>query len=239
MYKEKLLAFYKANPKKAVLHAVGLIVLLSLLISGIVFAYQSDKKTRIEAERVAIQAQQEEKARLVAIEVEKAAIEAEKAATIKAQEEEKARLVAEAEKAALEAENAATEAKRIANVKIVTDAAKAKARTATITQSGYCFAFPAYIRPYLTNGPLPDNTTVDGHKNICNKFEEGGKDKPSKGASEVNKKGHPGGACYDWDETPNINACYPTKFYGKLLNNFLKNNPPESVKTHGLRFKKP
>ncbi|MFZ2125835.1 MAG: hypothetical protein WA087_01300 [Candidatus Saccharimonadales bacterium] len=243
MRKDKLLAFYQANPKRAVLYAVVLAILLMLLVSGIVFAVQDAKAAaRLEAERVAIQAQEEEKTRL-AVEAEKAAaIEAERVA-IKAQEEEKARLAAEVEKAAaIEAERVA-EAKRIADAKAAADAtAKAKAKAAAVstnpTQGGYCFIFPAYIRPYLSSGSLPDSATVDGHKHVCNKLDDGGKDKPSKKASEENKKGHGGGACYDWDETPSINACYPVKVYGNLLNNFLKNNPPESVKKHGLIFKK-
>lgn len=242
MYKEKLLAFYQANPKKAVLYVVGLVILLSLLFGGIVFAYQVGKETkRLEAEKAVIQAQQEESVRLAAI--------AEKAA-IKAQEEERARLAAEeAERlAVVEAEKKAAEEKRIADekatatAKAIADAkaiANAKAKAANNSQDGYCFVFPAYIIPYLKSGSLPDSATVDGHKNVCHAFENGKKDHPSTGGSDVNKKGHLGGACYDWDETPNLTACYPVKYYGKLLNNFLKNNPPESVKEHGLKFKKP
>lgn len=136
-----------------------------------------------------------------------------------------------------EAAKKAEEARKVAEAKAAA-AAKAKA-AANPSQGGYCFVFPAYIQPYLATGSMPDDATVNGHKHVCNKLKDGGKDKPSKNASDVNKKGHDGGACYDWDEVPNIKACYPVSVYGKLLNNFLKNNPPESVAKHGLKFKKP
>lgn len=144
---------------------------------------------------------------------------------------------AEAKRVAEEETNRAIEAKKAADAKALA-AAKAKA-AANPSQDGYCFVFPAYIRPHLATGSMPDDATVNGHKHVCNKLDDGGKDKPSKSASDVNKKGHDAGACYDWDERPNIKACYPVSVYGKLLNNFLKNNPPESVAKHGLKFKKP
>jgi|GEM_PF-4148359 hypothetical protein len=236
MFKDKWLAI-KANPKVAVAYAV----LTALLISGLVSVVQGAKETaRLEAERIAVQAQEVENARLAAIkaeEEEKARLAAEEAARLAAIEAEKKA----AEEKRIADEKAAAEAKAIADAKAAADAtakAKAAAVAAKPAQDGYCFVFPAYIRPYLSSGSLPDSATVNGHKHVCNKLDDNGKDKPSKNASEENKKGHGGGACYDWDETPNIKACYPVKVYGSLLNNFLKNNPPESV-SHGLKFKKP
>jgi cbb3-type cytochrome oxidase subunit 3 len=72
MFKDKLLAFYQANPKKAVLYAVGLTVLVALLAGGIVFAYQDNQNAkRAEAEKIALQAQQAENARLAAIKAQR------------------------------------------------------------------------------------------------------------------------------------------------------------------------
>jgi len=215
MYKEKFLAYYQANPKKAVFYIAGLIVLLALLVSGTVLAVQGTKEaTRLEAEKVAIQAQQAEDARLAAEEAKRIADEAEKAA--------------EAKRIA--------DAKAIADAKVAAEAAKAKT---TLKTTGYCIKIPAHLQKYLSTSTPPDSGKLNGQR-VCKNLADGKKDKPS--TSGQNPKGHNGGCCLDWDEIPNANCCYPVgSVYEPILNNFFKNNTPELLEERDgkLKFKKP
>lgn len=235
MYKEKLLAYYQADPKRAVLSAIGLAILLALSISGIVLAAQSAKETaRREAEQIVLR--QAEQARLAA--------EAELAA--KQAVEEKARLAAEAEKAAIEAAEAeriavetekAAEAKRIADVKAVADenaAAKAKAvkvaPKTTVDNSGLnCVRVPANINAMLrakNPGPAPDGASYKG-KSVCHVIANGKKDNPHNSSSNNKGKKHNGGLCLDPDERPmppnDGNNCYPAAVYGSMISKYVAN----------------
>ncbi|NTW61569.1 hypothetical protein HGB24_02700 [Candidatus Saccharibacteria bacterium] len=104
-----------------------------------------------------------------------------------------------------------------------------------LVQRGFCYVFPAYLRPYLSRDPLPDGADYKGHSGVCHVIADGKKDHPGK--SGKNHKGHNGGACRDWDEVPNIHACYTDQYWPEL-NNFVKNNPLDSIKKKGLVFEK-
>jgi hypothetical protein len=88
-----------------------------------------------------------------------------------------------------------------------------------------CIKIPANILVKLKGAPTPPDGKKKDGKLICHVLAEGKKDNPHK--SKKNPKGEWGGCCYDPDEVPNPNCCYPVgSVYEKLLNNYFKHPFP-------------
>jgi hypothetical protein len=86
-----------------------------------------------------------------------------------------------------------------------------------------CIKIPANILAGLKGAPTPPDGKKKDGKLICHVLAEGKKDKPQK--SKKNPKGQWGGCCYDPDELPNPNCCYPVgSVYEKPLLAYF-NNP--------------
>lgn len=88
-----------------------------------------------------------------------------------------------------------------------------------------CIKIPANIRGMLRGAPTPPDGGMKNGKLVCDVLADGKKDHPHK--SDKNPKGQWGGCCYDPDEVPNPNCCYPVgSVYEKYLNNYFKNPFP-------------
>lgn len=86
-----------------------------------------------------------------------------------------------------------------------------------------CIKIPPRILVKLKGAPTPPDGKMKNGKLICHVLAEGKKDNPHK--SSKNSKGEWGGCCYDPDEIPNPNCCYPVgSVYEKPLNKYF-NNP--------------
>ncbi|MFZ2226777.1 MAG: hypothetical protein WA064_00705 [Candidatus Moraniibacteriota bacterium] len=97
-----------------------------------------------------------------------------------------------------------------------------KVVTPKATETG-CIKIPAKILAGLKGAPVPPDGKKKDGKLICHVLAEGKKDKPQK--SKKNPKGQWGGCCYDPDELPNPNCCYPVgSVYEKPLLAYF-NNP--------------
>lgn len=70
-----------------------------------------------------------------------------------------------------------------------------------------CIKIPTNILAGLKGAPVPPDGKKKDGKLICHVLADGKKDKPQK--SKKNPKGQWGGCCYDPDEVPNPNCCYP------------------------------
>ncbi|NCQ53902.1 hypothetical protein COV88_01545 [Candidatus Saccharibacteria bacterium CG11_big_fil_rev_8_21_14_0_20_41_19] len=228
MYKEKLLAYYKANPLEAILIMIALGLIIIVIITGLVFTI---KESRSQPAAQVFPPAAEEPVLFATNSVLPPADTTELSAM------QPTNLVSAEEVPVVTPEvtgpvpQPVVEPPVVVPEKIPAVVAKSAVKVTpktTVDNSGLnCVRFPADVNAMLrakNPGPAPDGASYKG-KMVCHVIADGKKDNPHKSSANNKGKKHNGGLCLDPDERPmppnDGGNCYPAAVYGKILNKYL------------------